>query len=818
MSGTSWAALLGMVHVPMFGARKAPKAVDESAILLDGPRASFAFLRTDDAEFTESTEPLSWSWSSCVTHNICVLPGKDWLYLRRWDEPLTTRKFEIPRQGVGAESLLATLERSLEPRRPGVVRHVLKTFRQIRTRIHEKDPLWAMRFLNGLLLVAEAIRKNKRRRKDAEGIRTFGEAFQLLREKDRTLCGVDSPPRKDACIEARDLIQWLVDPDRYTGCQLHPALLFRHAASKLYQEAHLEIEKNPQGYFLGMEPTGEPVGISSPRDVRFTPPNLARALVQKALEALLNRKGPLTILDPACGSGVFLVEAIRELIAAPSGRKRTIRAVGYDISSISEYTTRFCLEHAMQDKGATPTVQTEVVKCDSLDRAWESSDIILMNPPFIPWDRLTDKQRQQVGDELGDAARQRPDIAMAFVSKAVGSLKPGGVLGCVLPASLLTSQTGIAWREYLGQEGSLQLLGRFEGYKYFPTSVVETAFLIYRKRLDRKRSPEPVEVLIATEGSENAALRALRLKPESALSIKGVERFTRPSRAFAPENWRPLRQEAYEKKDRIASLSLPRAGELFEIRQGARLGHKAFLLTASQYSELNRKERKFFHPAAGGGSIKDGRLRRTETEYVFYPYATDGGSLFGSEEELKQKLPKYYDKYLEPVKQKLAGRPRFSNRKWWELSEKRAWQTTLAPRLLSAYFGESGSFAFDEDGEYVTVNGHAWFWKRDAVPLADDSCMPFEQTPAVWAYLALLNSRAFESIMSLFSVRLQGGQMRLERRFLSQVPLPDFTNDMQTPAGIVEQLIKFGKAVHAGKLREVADAMDSSVSMLYGLK
>ena len=159
MSGISWAKLLGMVHVPMFGARKPKKAAEEAAILLDGSRGSFAFMRTEDASFADTMEPLSWSWSSCVRHMVTVLPGRHRMYVRRWDEPQTISKFEMPPQGMGAFSLLAKLEAAAEPRRPNVVRQVLEPFRQIRSRIGVQDSLLAVQLLNGLLLVAEAVRR-----------------------------------------------------------------------------------------------------------------------------------------------------------------------------------------------------------------------------------------------------------------------------------------------------------------------------------------------------------------------------------------------------------------------------------------------------------------------------------------------------------------------------------------------------------------------------------------------------------------------------------------------------------------------------------
>ena len=810
-TGTSWAKVLGMVRVPLFGKENDPKNVRESAILLDGSKASFAFLCTENRELAEEVQPLSWSWSSHVRHIVAVVPANDSFYLRCWDRPEVTRRFRLPKQAVGAVSLLQELEAASEPRRPDVIRYILEPFRQIRQRVNSKGALWAIRLLNSLLLSAETLRGRPAERWP----KTFAEVVEALPSKDRRLCGVCDLPEGLAEQHAHDLIHRFVQPEPYTGCEIIPSLLFRHAASKLYQEAHLEIERNPQGYLPGLEPVKEPSSSRSPRDVRFTPPNLARALIQRSLDCLPSIPKVLTVLDPACGSGVFLTELLHELQSRGLLQDHSVRVIGYDISEISQYTARFCLEYTRRDLRLSRGPAPEVVRCDSLETEWAEADIILMNPPFISWERLDSEQRQKATSVLGPLAEKRPDFAMAFLMKAVQSLRAGGVLASVLPAPVLSSRSAFGLRERLGASGSLDLIGRFEGYRFFPTSLVETAFLVYQKERDVRRRSQTVEVLISGEGAEDAALRALRLAPTEAETIEGVDRFSRSARAFPSETWRPLRRRDYEKRDHLASLELPRASDLFDIRQGARLGHRVFLLRDQQFRELGRKEKGYFRPAAGGGSIRDGQL--TRSHYVFYPYTTDGSSLIQDEAELRSRLPAYYERHLRPAKPKLAARRGFAD-KWWELDRKRSWQTAPSPNLISTYFGGSGSFAFDDAGEYVTVNGHAWLWANDTVAVSEDERLPFEQTPGIWAYLAFVNSTCFEEILALFSVPLQGGQIRLEQRFLANVPLPDFCGGSQVSSGHFERLVHLGKAIHAGGLRDILRDLDGIVRLIYGLK
>ena len=60
--------------------------------------------------------------------------------------------------------------------------------------------------------------------------------------------------------------------------------------------------------------------------------------------------------------------------------------------------------------------------------------------------------------------------------------------------------------------------------------------------------------------------------------------------------------------------------------------------------------------------------------------------------------------------------------------------------------------------------------------------------------------------------------MRLESRFLSQIPLPDVTDGMNCPAEIVDDLVDLGKAIHDGELKDVVADLDKCVSLLYGLE
>jgi hypothetical protein len=158
-----------------------------------------------------------------------------------------------------------------------------------------------------------------------------------------------------------------------------------------------------------------------------------------------------------------------------------------------------------------------------------------------------------------------------------------------------------------------------------------------------------------------------------------------------------------------------------------------------------------------------------------------------SEAALTEVLPEYYRRYLLPAKSALLGRPRIDPGRWWELSEHRAWLVDPAQRLVSTYFGGAGSFAWDESGKFAVVQGYAWIRKGRASITRDLGL----------AYLALLNSQLFESLLAGVSNHVSGGQWNLSKKFVQEVPIPDlFRPDVST--SLLTEMALHGSRMLAG--------------------
>jgi adenine-specific DNA-methyltransferase len=523
----------------------------------------------------------------------------------------------------------------------------------------------------------------------------------------------------------------------------------------------------------------------------------------------------LDILDPACGSAVFLIQAVLELVNR--GYHGEVRIRGFDLSPISCTMARFCLEHACQDAVASGmNVTYSVQVADALGRDWLHPNLVFMNPPFVHVDRMSEDELAVVKIVLGRLDKGRSDKAMAFAWKAFQSIKPGGVVSTVLPAPLLETTAGERWREALAKESQLTILGCFRGYGYFKGTKVEPAFVVMRKPGPPvTRPPDKVTIVIASDGAEDSSLRALRQDREFLdAEDKNFEVYQAPLEEIIQQpTWAPRSKNYRNTLQGLKSLNIPMVDELFNVHQGALTGlNAAFIITAETYQSYKSSERVLFRPVAATSTIRNGKL--AGKSYVFFPYSSAGLRLI-TEDEVKKAVPTFYRELLRPNKEELLARASIPPTTWWRLTREREWQREPSPKLVSAYFGQRGSFAYDDCGQYVVTQGYAWQWKRepsDALEVEDPADLgaaasppvSFYQSPLPLAYLSLLNSEVFERFLSFVCPIMQGGQLNLSARYVSKVHIPDLSSEASTK-DMVKGLAKVGRLISSGEDYDLAE-------------
>ena len=104
------------------------------------------------------------------------------------------------------------------------------------------------------------------------------------------------------------------------------------------------------------------------------------------------------------------------------------------------------------------------------------------------------------------------------------------------------------------------------------------------------------------------------------------------------------------------------------------------------------------------------------------------------------------------------------------------------------------------------LQGYAWLWRRQVDEKREleeqgadeiDPTIGFYESNLPRAYLALLNSKVFESLLFHFCSRVQGGQFNLSTKFVRNIPLPDLTDDNSVSADDVRELEQIGFALES---------------------
>ena len=778
-----WSSYFGLSSSPLFEKGEAEDAAAH-CVLLDGGYGTFV-LSVGVPDVWHTGDIASWTWSANIPHHVTVM--SETISVLRWDNPEAVQQFR--RSGV-ENNLSKFYEHLCNDRLRSnrtVVEHLLGYFRRIRSMGYASG-IPDERSTDIFLTVMAQLIEPEEVANSPGNLGLPEDASSLLKSLHQA--------NVSAVLEEMSRASSLI-----SSFKLFPALAIRHASSQLFQEAHSELLRASTSSDL-FNLVGEANVDQRPRQgAHYTPPALARLLVEQSISALENvaTRQTLIICDPACGSGAFLFESLRVLRRIGFTGRLVIS--GQDISAAAVSMARFVLRMALRDWSPEGGYELHIRAGDSLGALGiPDADLIIMNPPFVSFGVQSREQKEQLREAFGGRMPARGDLCMAFLLRAIESLKEGGVLGALFPASLLSSKFSYSLRQRISESGPFLLLGSIGDFGLFTHAQVQVGCIVLRKDSAKRKKPTTALVTGNDARPTGEAFRWLRKRQAEPASIEGTGSdwsifLVSGNELENRKTWRfPT------PRDQSLLRSLENAGvqtiaELFDVRQGIQTGlNEAFLLTEEEWRGLPTNERKYFRRATMGDSIHDGLI--VKTYFLFFPHLADG-PMFEEEKSLQRAVPNYFKLFLQPYRDRLSSRAtirRSRRTDWWGLMHPREWSLKKEPRIISKFFGSVGSFVVDYSSEYLPVMGHAWFPKV-ALSQEDDSALPTEGILA--AYVALLNSSTFVNLLEIFSPHVSGGQFDLSGRHVAEVPIPNLklvSEDLER-GKLVSTLVESGQRI-----------------------
>jgi SAM-dependent methyltransferase len=191
----------------------------------------------------------------------------------------------------------------------------------------------------------------------------------------------------------------------------------------------------------------------------FTPPQLIRFMVKATLGRWLSEadRSPadlrgLRVLDPACGAGMFLAEALDLLVEwwadhqgsrVDPGRLAQDHLVGLDVDPRAVATARRVLALRVREHGGVldPSSLEAAIRMGNtlvpgtLDGDF---DVVVGNPPYVFGEYVDPEARTQWATHFTLGRAGQPDAFKLFYERTAGQLlRPGGVHGFVVPDAML---------------------------------------------------------------------------------------------------------------------------------------------------------------------------------------------------------------------------------------------------------------------------------------------------------------------------------------------------------------------------------------------
>ncbi|MCP4691953.1 MAG: N-6 DNA methylase [Desulfobacterales bacterium] len=278
----------------------------------------------------------------------------------------------------------------------------------------------------------------------------------------------------------------------------------------------------------------------------YTPPALVEFVMSRTLTPDRLARAP-RVLDPACGSGIFLVDAFRRIVRYRSARQgRRLRynelrkilrdqVSGVDINAEAVRVAAFSLYLAFLHYLEPPDIREQIAKGNRLPNlvaddanpdsfntllvanAFDSdridasphlkkrfsssrADMIVGNPPWgSPGPRDSDARRQNKMAMDWCAQREAPvgdrERSQAFIWRAMDMLKPGGVAGLLVSTGVFFKhhEKSVAFRREWLDRCKLDAVFNFAHTRkvFFKSAVSPFAMVVFHKE-KAKKSNSPV--------------------------------------------------------------------------------------------------------------------------------------------------------------------------------------------------------------------------------------------------------------------------------------------------------------------------------------
>jgi type I restriction-modification system DNA methylase subunit len=500
----------------------------------------------------------------------------------------------------------------------------------------------------------------------------------------------------------------------------------------------------------------------------YTPDHIIDYLI---LECLKNTffSPRIRILDPACGSGGFLLRAASLLetrFGIPPEQAVRNNLCGIDNDPAAIKHAKCLMELVLAQKRAfVPPNQMNLVCADTLLTdptellnllaCPSGAHLVVTNPPYVKLQTLEEEYRAVLGKKYTEYARFNFSLAILFLIAGRRLLAENGSLGFITQNNLFTSLAGERIRKHLQDERCIWRIIDFGHYRVFKSVLAYTCLVFIDQRKHETIEFDRVE--------RKATLADLMRSTFDQVQVSSLK----------PKKWRLAKSVQQVNLKKIESMGVP-LGEIAEVRVGfATLKDKVFFVNSDQkgycmarHPDTGKEyiiEEGLTVPAVRVADIRNEADLDRVSRRVIFPYERTGGRFaLLSETTLSESFPQAY-KYLLDCRQLLEARDKGKRtyEAWY------AWARTQGreapgPKLLTKTFNRRPQFFLDPT-DRLFCNGYAVFPPSRSL---------FQRGISIEALKHILESGVMHYYTKLTSFQIDGNFQCYQKNFIEKFGIP----------------------------------------------
>jgi hypothetical protein len=491
-------------------------------------------------------------------------------------------------------------------------------------------------------------------------------------------------------------------------------------------------------------------------------------------QAYASALASIKVLDPACGSGAFLVQVFDYLreeglrVNTELGRlqggivdllERLDTSIlknnlyGVDLNPEPVEITKLSLWLKTANSGEKLTYLDDNIKCGNsvVDDAavspvafdWAAQfpaimaaggfDVVVGNPPYVRMEVL--KPIKPYLEKHFITATDRADLFVYFFEQGLRLLKPQGWLGYISSSTFMKTGSGSKLRELLASQATVQRLVDFGDVQVFEGVTTYPVIMVLQKGAPPAAHAIPFTVV---DGASKVNFGTLEEKaptyPQASLGV-GSWQLEGDARAAVRRKIigsHPTLKEVY-------------GAPLYGIKTGL---NKAFIIRQALRDRLVKDDPKcasLIKPVLKGNELQRWNVQSDKNWVIYIP-------------KNKIDIEEYPSlrAWLLPFKAELEARATVQN--WWELQQAQEAYVPafMGPKIAYIEVCNRAPFCFEPNGFYQEATTFL-------IPTSDKFLLALLNSSAAWFF--------FMGITSFF----RGGYFRMKNQFVELLPIPPAT-------------------------------------------